>query len=57
MANISRGAGYFTQVVWANSVRVGMAKAVSGSGKTYIVALYTPPGNYMGGFEHVHPLK
>ena len=48
--------GHFTQVVWKNSTELGIAKAVSGSGKCYISANYKPPGNYEGQFiENVLP--
>ena len=42
------GTGHFSQVVWASSVRLGMAKATrmqNGLRCTYIVAKYFPEGN------------
>ncbi|GAB5366194.1 hypothetical protein AAMO2058_001123900 [Amorphochlora amoebiformis] len=49
------GTGHFTQVVWRGSTHVGMAVAKGRHG-TYIVANYSPPGNYMGKFgSNVNP--
>lgn len=46
--------GHFTQVVWKATKRVGVGIAVIKRGfltKTYIVARYSPPGNYQGQFK------
>ncbi|XP_068747348.1 uncharacterized protein [Montipora capricornis] len=48
---------YFTQLVWLASQEVGIGKAVSGSGKTYIVALFDPPGNKGGYLYNVKPVS
>lgn len=40
--------GHYTQMIWKTSTHVGMALAVSESGATYVVARYSPPGNFMG---------
>jgi hypothetical protein len=40
--------GHYTQVVWPGSLKVGIAKATGRSGDTYVVARYSPPGNWMG---------
>ena len=43
--------GHFTQVVWKNSANVGMAIATATKSDwiyTFIVARYTPAGNYIG---------
>ena len=47
---------YFTQLVWVGSQEVGIGKAVSGSGKTYIVALFNPPGNKGDYLLNVRPV-
>lgn len=47
---------YFTQLVWVASQEVGIGKAVSGSGKTYIVALFNPPGNKGDYLHNVKPV-
>lgn len=47
---------YFTQLVWVASQEVGIGKAVSGSGKTYIVALFNPPGNKGDYLHNVRPV-
>jgi len=45
---------YFTQLVWVASQEVGIGKAISASGKTYVVALFDPPGNKG---EYLHNVK
>ena len=47
---------YFTQLVWAGSKAVGIGKAKSASGKTYIVALFDPPGNKGNYLHNVLPV-
>ncbi|KAL8372281.1 hypothetical protein RB595_001866 [Gaeumannomyces hyphopodioides] len=42
------GYGHYTQCVWPGTQKVGMASAVSKSGKRYVVARYRPSGNMMG---------
>ncbi len=39
-------AGLFTQIVWKATRYLGIAKAVSTTGKVIVVALYYPPGQY-----------
>lgn len=47
------GTGHFTQVVWKGSEEVGFARA-PGSSMNFGVAMYHPPGNYVGEFgRHV----
>lgn len=48
MANFSRF-GYFTQVVWKGSKRIGIGAACNGS-TAYVVANYDPAGNTVGQF-------
>jgi len=46
--------GHFTQVVWKGSKRLGVGTAKGkwrGYDCEYIVARYTPPGNYPGEFS------
>ncbi|KAL3292250.1 plant PR-1 class of pathogen related protein [Colletotrichum asianum] len=40
--------GHYTQCVWKTTTKVGMATAQSASGKTYVVARYSPAGNIVG---------
>lgn len=44
------GCGHFTQVVWKDCAKVGMA--CDAQGKGYIVANYWPPGNMMGNYQN-----
>ena len=44
--------GHYTQMVWKNTEKCGMAMAVSASGKTYVVARYSPKGNYRGEYPY-----
>lgn len=37
--------GHYTQAVWKSTTKVGMASATDSSGRTYVVARYSPPGN------------
>eukprot|EP00658_Telonema_sp_P-2_P039966 TRINITY_DN2858_c0_g1_i2.p1 TRINITY_DN2858_c0_g1~~TRINITY_DN2858_c0_g1_i2.p1 ORF type:complete len:392 (+),score=66.42 TRINITY_DN2858_c0_g1_i2:172-1347(+) len=37
--------GHFTQVVWRGTTKIGAGRSASGQ---FIVANYSPPGNYMG---------
>jgi uncharacterized protein YkwD len=43
----SLASGHFTQVVWKESVKLGVAFAKSG-GRVVVVANYYPPGNFIG---------
>ena len=42
--------GHYTQMVWKNTKKVGIAYAVSKKGSVYVVARYFPAGNTVG--EH-----
>ncbi len=42
--------GHFTQVVWVDSVELGVGKATSSNGMQFVVARYSPPGNILGRF-------
>lgn len=47
---------YFTQLVWVKSRDIGIAKATSTTGKTYIVAFYSPAGNQENYLHNVLPV-
>lgn len=50
--------GHFTQIVWKNTMLLGVGIAKSISGRTYVAANYAPPGNFLGEFmKNVLPLK
>ncbi|KAI5457508.1 CAP domain-containing protein [Mariannaea sp. PMI_226] len=40
--------GHYTQVVWKDTTKVGMGLATDSNGATYVVARYSPPGNFIG---------
>ena len=47
----SSGTGHFTQVVWQNSIQVGVGIAFNGPmTRAVVVANYLPPGNYLNQF-------
>jgi len=49
--------GHFTQVVWDESVKLGMGVAFNGN-KVYVVGRYLKHGNMRGGYlDHVHRRK
>ena len=43
--HLPRIAGAFTQLVWANTEKIGCGKARSSNGKVIVVAYYYPKGN------------
>jgi hypothetical protein len=50
-AMFSNGCGHYTQVVWADTQRVGCGYAAcdaGGESREYWVCSYDPPGNYQG---------
>ncbi|KAM7277420.1 hypothetical protein ACFE04_019286 [Oxalis oulophora] len=46
--NSGKDCSHYTQVVWANSKKLGCAKTKCNNGGTAIVCFYEPMGNYMG---------
>jgi hypothetical protein len=49
--------GHFSQVVWRDSKELGVAVAKSRNGQIFVVANYSPPGNFIGSFaENVPPI-
>ncbi|CAG4920884.1 unnamed protein product [Colias eurytheme] len=50
------GSGHFSQVVWEDTMEVGVGVAKTKEGQVYVVAYYDPPGNVLGSFaEKVRP--
>lgn len=44
--------GHYTAMIWKETTEVGMGMAVSKSGKTYVAARYSPPGNMRGAYPY-----
>ena len=44
--------GHFTQVIWSSSKEVGLGKATSSNGMSFVVARYSPAGNNLNEFEN-----
>ena len=42
--------GHFCNMVWRNSTMIGVGRAQSRDGKSFVVVTYFPPGNVIG--EH-----
>ncbi|MCR8558991.1 CAP family protein [Mucilaginibacter sp. BJC16-A38] len=42
------GTGHYTQMVWKNTTQIGVGVAIAANGDIYVVANYSPPGNYIG---------
>ncbi|KXH46521.1 hypothetical protein CNYM01_00650 [Colletotrichum nymphaeae SA-01] len=40
--------GHYTQAIWKNTQKVGLAMATDSKGTTFVVGRYLPPGNYIG---------
>ncbi|XP_076264117.1 uncharacterized protein LOC143198658 isoform X2 [Rhynchophorus ferrugineus] len=50
--------GHFTQVIWKSSEYLGVGVAKSSQGSIYVVANYSPAGNFVGHYiENCPPLK
>jgi pathogenesis-related protein 1 len=48
----SGGVGHYTQMVWKNTTQVGLGVAIAANGDIYVVANYSPAGNYIGEFPY-----
>ena len=44
--------GHYTQIIWSTTTEVGIAKWKSASGKMFVAARYSPPGNVIGQFPY-----
>jgi len=53
-----RRTGHFTQIIWKETVELGIAKAEGKDGTTYVVANYYPAGNVTGEYKNnIFPAK
>ncbi|XP_014215368.1 uncharacterized protein LOC106644405 isoform X2 [Copidosoma floridanum] len=43
--------GHFTQVVWRDSIELGVGMARNRNGEVYVVVNYNPAGNFLGSFS------
>jgi uncharacterized protein YkwD len=48
----SENTGHYTQMIWSSTQHVGIAYAVSESGTVYVVARYSPRGNFLGVYPY-----
>ena len=50
--NSSSAVGHYTQMVWSSTSKLGIAWAVSSTGRVYVVARYSKPGNCRGEYPY-----
>ena len=43
---------HYTQMIWSSTTEVGIGKATSASGREFVVARYSPRGNYIGAYPY-----
>ena len=44
--------GHYTQMIWAETNKVGIGAYVNSKGNVYVVARYSPRGNYIGKYPY-----
>ena len=44
--------GHYTQMIWAETNKVGIGAYVNSKGNVYVVARYSPSGNYIGKYPY-----
>ena len=44
--------GHYTQMIWKNTTQIGVGVAIGANGDIYVVANYSPAGNYIGEFPY-----
>jgi len=47
----SSSTGSFTQMVWKDTTEIGVGRAFGPQGQTFVIALYSNPGNVRGRYE------
>lgn len=50
--NILSKVGHYTQMIWHNTTKIGIAYSISKSGDVYVVARYYPSGNWDGEYPY-----
>jgi len=43
---LSKSNAHFSAILWNSTTKIGVGKATSKDGRTYVVANYFPPGNF-----------
>ncbi|CAG9768166.1 unnamed protein product [Ceutorhynchus assimilis] len=55
---VQQGSLHFTQIIWKNSIELGVGIAKNRRGQTYVVCNYSPRGNFVGQFmENVPKMR
>ena len=49
------GTGHFTQVVWKDSLNLGVGMCKNSKNQVFVVCNYDPPGNFVGKFAQSVP--
>ena len=50
--NVFSEVGHYTQMLWYNTTKIGVAYSISKSGDVYVVARYYPSGNWDGEYPY-----
>ena len=50
--NVFSKVGHYTQMIWYNTTKIGIAYSISKSGDVYVVARYYPSGNWDGEYPY-----
>lgn len=54
----SSAVGHFTQLIWKETIKMGVGLATSEKGQVYVVCNYEPAGNIVGEYaKNIKPAK